>query len=271
MNLTTAIIILVFITAFLIGAIAYVVYKALNEKNENVKIFHNGTTVELSPSEYEDYLKQKRLKQQKEEEEKQRLQFQQQEELKQKVSELNSKIKDVYCKADNAADEKSIYQILQMEALTEQEYEHKKWLFNDGKFRTASEVQEYESQLKPYTAEDFHREAFLTNLLAFFVPFIIVVGLIMLLSDHKVWFIILPFAVLFGLIASLITMSLGHSVNLDKAESHGIPDSDPQVQFEKREQEVAKIATIASAAHIAHHTKKNIKKLSNPDSWEKMK
>lgn len=127
------------------------------------------------------------------------------------------------------------------------------------------------SILTKYKGTDYDKERHCRNTIYFLIPFIVVFGLsIKPLWDE--WLIVaIPFALILSLLASMVGMLIGYTVNISRAKSYDIPNNDPRVQNERNKRTGGIIATITSLFCIGHHVKKNVKELADVDSWKEMK
>lgn len=209
-----------------------------------------------------------RKKKREEEERKER------EEFEKKVKELNDKILEQYKICTNDKIKELFYLIYCLEANNETDYQEKLWQFNDGELRTPNEVEEHLEELKKsdyYKSGDFDFTCMLVNFIAFSIPFFSSLFITIAVIGWNLWFIGLPIGLLLGLLGALIGMTIGHKINISNAENHNVPASNPNVQFSKKELNIAKIASPLAAIGILHHIKKGIKDISNVDGWKDIK
>lgn len=143
------------------------------------------------------------------------------------------------------------------------------YLYNDGNLRSDEEADYMEHYFATKDKrENYDSERHKINTIAFWVPFLVVFILFCIIF-HDI--LLTPVSLLFGLIAGLIGMIIGHSINIKKAEEYCISKSDPRVKDEIAKRRTAIIAGISSGVAVGHHAKNTIKDIANVDGWSEIK
>lgn len=117
----------------------------------------------------------------------------------------------------------------------------------------------------------FDNECHETNVVAFWFPFLITFLITAIWFNMQLPLIGTLFALFVALLVGSIGMSIGHSINLDKAEKRGIPDDDPRVRYEKNEKNIGTIYGMLTLADFLKHTKNAVDDVTNVEGWRKMK
>ena len=117
----------------------------------------------------------------------------------------------------------------------------------------------------------FDEECHETNVIAFWFPFLITFFITAIWFNIQLPLIGTLFALFVALLVGSIGMSIGHSVNLDKAKERGISDNDPRVQYEKNEKNIGTIYGMLTLADLMKHTKSAVDDVTNVEGWRKMK
>ena len=265
---------------FLLGCIAlaaWAVKGTENESPDNCKI--NPYAEPKSPNSAYSIIEERRKAEQKrkEQEEKER----QERILKEKSEKLNESIKKAMKEETHPSIKQLLKTMLETEVVDDVSYEEKKWLFNNGKLRILSEIEQHEHELKEKYYHD-HPEAFdseckKVNAAACWLPFIF--GFLLCLGqctqsnggsiNGAEAIFIIPLCLIVALIFGLIGMGFGHKANLEKAKQYNI--NNERTAYERRELGLCKVAGIASAVDIMHHAKNTVKDIANVDSWKEMK
>lgn len=110
-----------------------------------------------------------------------------------------------------------------------------------------------------------------TNVIAFWFPFLIslfVTGAWFTMEASVLGF---PLALFVSLFVGMIGMSVGHSVNIERAKDEGVPDDDPRVQKEKFEKKMGTVLTALTLADLLGKARDSAKDVANVDGWKKMK
>lgn len=186
-----------------------------------------------------------------------------------KKDELRNRIKNDMDATDDCIRKKVLNEILNIPIFVESDYERVKFMYNNGRLRTNSEVHNYDLS-KTYTTrrQEYDRSRHKTNIIAFWGPFIPTMLIFCLIFNDIMFF---PVALLFALIAGYIGMMIGYKTNVDNAKNFELPANDPSVIDEKRKFTSGVVGGIGAAGSIVHNTKKTVKDISNVDDWKKMK
>lgn len=165
----------------------------------------------------------------------------------------------------------SIYSI---DCKTEEDFNDKVYLFNDGDLRPLDEVtavMNYRYSKKKFKLGDFNKERHRVNACAFFIPFTVSLILcFMLFYDGGLLFGLL-LGLPISLTVSMICMLIGYKHNIERAKDYGFTQEHPIVQEEELKFKAGVASCVTAAVHIAHHTKKAVKEVADPDSWKEMK
>lgn len=117
----------------------------------------------------------------------------------------------------------------------------------------------------------FEEECHETNVVAFWFPFLISLFITGAWFSMEASILGLPLALFVSLFVGMIGMSVGHSVNIERAKDQGISDDDPTVQHEKLEKAMGTVLTTLTLADLLGKTKSSAKDVANVDGWKKMK
>ena len=186
-----------------------------------------------------------------------------------KKDELRNRIKNDMDATDDCIRKKVLNEILNIPIFVESDYERVKFMYNNGRLRTNSEVHNYDLS-KTYTTrrQEYDRSRHKTNIIAFWGPFIPTMVIFCLIFNDIMFF---PVALFFALIAGFIGMMIGYKINIDDAKTYELPPNDPSVVDEKRKFTSGVVGGIGAAGSIVHNTKKTVKDISNVDDWKKRK
>ena len=254
-------IIYIFALIFLITISLYI-YACIETKRMNRTIKKNGVEIVLSKEEYQEYLKEEKQKEIERESIKKQKRLEKKKAFEHKCLELNTAIQNKIDSSDNFVTKKVLSEILKIKVQNKEDYEKKVWLFNDGNLRTNKEIS------TKWHQENYDAERHITSIIAFMLPFIAIMLLILILSGN-------PGLLFFGLIpagiAGIFGATLGHSANITSAELYGIPSDDPRVLAEKTAKNIAIASGVATTIHAVRKTKNAVKDIANVDGWKEMK
>ena len=182
--------------------------------------------------------------------------------------ELLMKIKQCKESSSDLLINKILDAILKIEINDFISYERVKFIFNDGDFRTNEEVEYFDKQFATQDKRDnYDKERKNISLWSFLISFLIS---FMISAGAFNDVILLPVALLIGILFGTIGLAVGHSINLSNAKDYCIPDNDPRVQDEKHKLDAAAIALIVESASMINHSKNAVKNVTNVDSWKEM-
>lgn len=117
----------------------------------------------------------------------------------------------------------------------------------------------------------FDEECHKTNIVAFWFPFLLTFFITAIWFNMQLPLIGTLAALFVALLAGSIGMSIGHSVNLDKAKKREIPDDDPRVIYEKKERNIGTVKGMLTLADLLKHTRSAIDNVTNVEEWKKTK
>ncbi len=194
--------------------------------------------------------------------------------LANKTKSLNESIQRAIKEEKSPNIKELLKSILETAVEDEFSYEEKAWLFNYGRLRKLSEIEQHEHELKEKYYAD-HPEAFDTeckkvNAAACWIPFFLIFFLILSRAGSEGEAIVLaPFALVAALFAGLIGMGFGHKANLDRAKEYDIDNE--RTAYERKELALTKAGLLFTTVSTLHHAKKNLKEIADVDSWKKSK
>lgn len=183
-----------------------------------------------------------------------------------KKEELRDRIKKDMEMSDDYIRKKVLREILNIPILVESDYERVKFMYNNGRLRSNSEVHNFDlsrSYNERKKAYDSSRHK--TNAIAFWGPFLPTLLMFCLIFNDIMFF---PVALLIALIAGYIGMMIGYKTNIDNAKDFELPANDPSVVDEKHKLTSSAIGGAIAAGSIVHNTKKAVKDIANVDSWK---
>lgn len=193
-------------------------------------------------------------------------------ELKEGFDVIQTTLKRMIDSVHNKSDKEILEAIYSIKCETQEDFDYKVYLFNDGDLRPEEEVWEimnYRYAKNNDNLYNFNKERHIVNTLAFFVPFGFIFFVIMIASKWEI--LVLPIAIIAALFISMIVMLIGNKHNIDTAEAYGIPDNDQSLENEKLKNKIGLASSAIAAGSIIHNTKKAIKDITNVDSWKEMK
>lgn len=241
------------------------IFFASRERKKDITVKQNGVYITLTPEEYELY---KNSHKHKEEPKKDSL------DISAVNKELDENIRIVLKRCKDKIKIKVLLELLDIKVSDENDLDYKLWLFNAGELRTNDEVMEYNYNIECIKHQlDFDKERHITNILAFFIPFIIVFLLVFfgVRSFREMWFIGIPVSLIPAGFAGIIGSVIGYSINISNAKEYGLPDNDPRVQSEHLKRKVAIASGAISTVATTRHTKRAVKDFANVDSWKEFK
>ena len=130
-------------------------------------------------------------------------------------------------------------------------------------------VENFDTEIEKTDEEIYDSQCRKINLAAFLIPFFLAGLPIFFALGCDIWFLSLPIALFVALGAGLIGMIIGHSINIKRAKTEGIPDNNPRVQYEKNERNIAIIGGVVSMHSLYKKGKSTIKDIENVDGWSK--
>lgn len=130
-------------------------------------------------------------------------------------------------------------------------------------------VENFDTEIEKTDEEIYDAQCRKINLAAFFIPFFLVGLPIFFALGCDIWFLSLPIALFVALGAGLIGMIIGHSINITRAKSRGIPNDNPRVKYEKNEKNIAIIGGILATHSLYKKGKASVKDIADVDSWGK--
>ena len=245
--------------------IAIPIFFASRERKKNITIQQNGVYVTLTPEEYKLYKNNHNHKQISESDTL---------DIEAVNKELDENIRIVLKRCKNKIKRKVLLELLDIKVSDENDLDYKLWLFNAGELRTNDEVMEYNYNIECIKHQiDFDKERHITNILAFFIPFVIVFLLVFfgVKSFRELWFIGIPVSLIPAGFAGIIGSIIGYSINISNAKEYGLPDDDPRVQSEHLKRKVAIASGAISTVATTRHAKRAVKDFANVDSWKEFK
>lgn len=234
-------------------------------------IIQNGVKITLSDEEYSEHMKEqkKRL-----EEAKRKIREADLKEFKDANAELNHNITKSLLNEKSIA-KKKVLQSMVRGFTTKEDFEYRKWLYNDGKLRSNWEVEEFKKEQKRQAycnSTNFDTSSKMTNVLCFVIPFTLCFAVVMSKPDAKsLWFLYLPVAILAACFFCFISMMLGYSLNISRGKRKGLDDNDTRLENEKFKRNVGAITGAVSGISSYHHAKRSMNDFLNVDSWKELK
>ena len=193
--------------------------------------------------------------------------------LAEKTKTLNESIQKAMKKEKSPNIKELLKTILETPVGDEFSFNEKSWLFNDGKLRKLSEIEQHEHELKEKYYDEhpevFDSECRKVNTAALWIPFFIVFFMVVGTVSNDEFIMIFPFAIIAAMFAGLVGMGVGHKVNLERAKEYNI-DND-RTAYERKELMLTKAGLLFTTVSTLHHAKKNLKDIVNVDSWKEMK
>ena len=187
--------------------------------------------------------------------------------------ELLETIKEDLDNSENILRKKVLESLLRRPILDEDDLVKLDFLYNDGNLRNDEEASYMERYFNTKRKrENFNEERHKVNTIAFIVPFTTVTIIMCIVISKSFFFpLYLIIALVPGLVAGLIGSIIGYSTNIRNAKEYCISDDDPRLKEEILKRKAAIAAGITSSIIIGHHAKKDLKELTNVESWSEMK
>lgn len=174
-----------------------------------------------------------------------------------------------------------------LSSYSEEDLNAKIFVYNNGKFRTAEEIDAYNKKLerdaawkrynenmernRQYYQSGQYKEDCKKGKFACWIPFLIDVGLFLIgLTDPYKCYDLIFWTVILSPVALLITLiCIGiQSSHCEKlAREHNVPYNDPTYQKARDTSKSARLGLVAAAVGAYHSTSSAMKSISNPDTW----
>ena len=183
---------------------------------------------------------------------------------------LLSDIKNHLKYTDDIIKKKVLQELLKHPVNEQKDLDRLAYLYNDGELRSNEEIKKYDKYIANQKARDnFEKDRHKINILCSLVPCLIGIAVGFLVFNIPILNVL--FAIVFGSLFGLLGSMLGNKINIESANSIGIPDDDPRVVDEKRKRAVGIAASAISGVAISKHAKQAAKDFLNVDSWKELK
>lgn len=179
-------------------------------------------------------------------------------------------LKTDLCSRTNVSEKSFVNYLLNEKISNYDELNRIIFAYNDGDLRSYEELNNYDNKKKHwFLYKNYNFVRHLINTACLLVPFGLMLNKTLKMSKNNI--LLFPIGLTLSLFVSYICGMFGYTLNIGLASYCGIAEDDPKVCSERIKRKLGIFAGAVGGISTIKHTKKNIKDITNVDSWKEMK